>query len=139
MRLRSTTVQSEGSEGSTGRSIRELLEDARRSMKVRGRDAMASGGDELYDDGADIAEAPSEESAISYTSMPSRDSTCRKMVKEDPVSRKEVRAAGEAASEAEICCGSYTRLVEHVEDAAAATPGWSSTCRARWRARKRCS
>ena len=109
--LRSTTVQSEGS---AGRTIRELLEDARKSMKVRGRDAMAGGGDELAHAGAAAAEVASEDGART----PGRDNTWRKKVKEAPLAKKKASTGEEEAGrEAEMLRQLHERLVEPVEGA----------------------
>jgi hypothetical protein len=66
--LGSATVPSTGFGGTTGRTVRDLLQEARGSMDVRGREAMASVSAELNqerndqqsDDGIEQGEASSE-------------------------------------------------------------------------------
>jgi CHAT domain-containing protein/tetratricopeptide (TPR) repeat protein len=66
--LGSATVPSTGFGGTTGRTVRDLLQEARGSMKVRGRETMASVSAELNqerkdqqsDDGMEQGEASSE-------------------------------------------------------------------------------
>ena len=105
-------------EGSTGRSIRKLLGDARRSMKVRGRDAMASGCNGLEHGGADAAQASLGESA----SMQGRADKCRECGRKFnecacEVAKTKVSAGEEVACEGEMLRELHQVLVEPVEGA----------------------
>jgi len=112
--LGSATVPSTGFGGTTGRTVRDLLEEARDSMKVRGREAMASSDTAQADASDSTAHLPSQRGKVCRVCL-SRQCTCAADEARERALLRELYAALLAPVEEHLPGAEEVLIVPHKE------------------------